>query len=228
MRICVSLSEPSLQKSLVKAKQLATVADVIEVRLDLLAEKAVTPFLHALQTPLLFTNRPEWEGGNFRGTEQQRLAPLLEAAENGAAYIDLEIRAVEHSWTTLLKACANTPTMIISSWHDFKTTPDEQELVAILGKMRDSGAHIGKIITTAQTSHDVLTILRLLEKAREMQFPFIAFAMGEAGKISRVTVPAWDGYMTYCSADHGEQTAPGQITITEMKEIYRIVYGGRQ
>lgn len=224
MRICVCLGMSDLEESLVRAKQLKGKADVIEVRLDLLSEPAVTPFLHGLQTPLLFTNRPEWEGGKFHGEERQRLAPMLEAARNGADYIDLEIRAAGDSWKTMLEVCADTKTKLISSWHDFKETPGLQELIALVQKMKDSGANIGKIVTTAQCSHDVLTLFQLLEGAQEMDFPLIAFAMGDIGKISRVAAPALHGYMTYCSADQGEGTAPGQITISEMQDIFRIVY----
>lgn len=225
MRICVSLGEPGLSDALEWARKLAIQADVIEVRLDLLDEMAVDPFLKAIETPLLFTNRPEWEGGKYLGEEKDRLAPLLKAAQNGASYIDLELRAEQGSWSTLLDACSDTSTRIISSWHDFKTTASETELRTILQKMRDSGAQIGKIVTTAHSYRDVLKILRLLDISAEMDFPLIAFAMGEAGKISRAASPVLGGYMTYCSTDHGEQTAPGQIKITDMKEIYRILYG---
>jgi len=225
MRICVSLGEKSLQEALEKAQRLAIQADVIEVRLDLLDEMAIDPFLKEIETPLLFTNRPEWEGGKYHGEEKDRLAPLLEAAQNGASYIDLELRAEQHSWSTLLEACADTSTRIIASWHDFKATASETVLTTILQQMRDSGAHIGKIVTTAHGYRDVLSILHLLAVSAEMDFPLIAFAMGEAGKISRAASPVLGGYMTYCSADHGQQTAPGQIKISDMREIYRILYG---
>lgn len=225
-RICVSLGYPNLQNSLEEARKLATVADVIEVRLDLLDEIIIAPFLAAIQTPLLFTNRPEWEGGRYHGEEEHRLAPLLEAAENEVSYIDLELRAPKSSWSTLLEVCSGTSTRIISSWHDFQATPSSADLAVTLQKMQDSGAHIGKIVTTAHTGRDALRTLNLLDTAAEIDFPLIAFAMGEHGKISRAASPALGGYMTYCATDHGAQTAPGQIKIGDIKDIYRILGDG--
>ncbi len=225
MRICASLGEPSLQESLEKARELATMADVIEVRLDLLDEMAIAPFLNEIPTPLLFTNRPEWEGGRYYGEEEHRLVPLLEAVENGASYIDLELRAPKSSWSTLVDVCSDTSTRIISSWHDFQATPSNAELMATLQKMQGSGAHIGKIVTTAHTGRDALRTLHLLDMAAEMDFPLITFAMGELGKISWAATPALGGYMTYCAADSGRHTAPGQIKISDIKNIYRLLYG---
>lgn len=56
----------SLPKSLSLVAQECSQADVIEIRLDGLDDKRPDPFLRATKTPLLFTNRADWEGGFFR------------------------------------------------------------------------------------------------------------------------------------------------------------------
>ena len=83
--ICLSIAEPNLDDALAAAQSFAEKADVIEVRLDLLDQPAVKPFVDAIKTPLLFTNRPKWEGGNWQGTEEDRIALLVEAIVKGAA-----------------------------------------------------------------------------------------------------------------------------------------------
>ena len=47
-----------------------------------------------------------------------------------------------------------------------------------------------------------------------------AFAMGEAGKLSRILSPLCGGYFTYASLETGKEAAPGQISVQEIREIY--------
>jgi 3-dehydroquinate dehydratase/shikimate dehydrogenase len=46
--------------------------------------------------------------------------------------------------------------------------------------------------------------------------------MGEAGKWTRILGPAHGAFMTYASLDLGSETAPGQITATDMADVYRV------
>ena len=92
-KICVSIAVGDTDSALTMARKAADNADVLEIRLDTLAEPTIEPFLKELQVPLLFTCRPEWEGGEFSGSEKDRVALLSEAIKNGAAYIDIRKRA---------------------------------------------------------------------------------------------------------------------------------------
>ncbi len=222
-RICVSIGRSSLDDALAAADSMASVADVLEIRLDCLTTPAVSPFMNALSTPLLFTNRPQWEGGNFNGDEEQRLAALLEAVREGAAYVDLELLAPDESHRQMVQALEKTESRLIISWHNFENTPTRQELVGRMAMMQDKGADIGKIITTAHSHQDVLRVLQLLEVAEELGFPLIAFCMGRPGVISRVATTDLGGYMTYCAVNSGEATAPGQLSVARLRDIYSLM-----
>jgi 3-dehydroquinate dehydratase I len=203
----------------------ASQADVIEIRLDYLREMHIAPFLAAIKTPLLFTNRPDWEGGRFTGDEDARLAPLLEAVEQEAAYVDLELMAPAQSLKRLQTGIEHASTRLILSWHNFKQTPERPELVAKLQAMQENGAHIGKIVTMASDFRDVLRVLQLQEDAVRMHFPLIAFCMGPPGVISRLATLELGGFMTYCSADDGQATAPGQLSVAALREIVERMRG---
>jgi len=86
-RVCVSIAPETVEAGVAAAEKISPLADVIEIRLDYLRECAVAPFLVQLSKPLLFTNRPTWEGGRFTDDEQARIAPLLEAVRLGAHYV---------------------------------------------------------------------------------------------------------------------------------------------
>jgi 3-dehydroquinate dehydratase type I len=72
---------------------------------------------------------------------------------------------------------------------------------------------------------DNLEVLRLIPYARQKGVKVIAFCMGEKGKISRIVAPLLGSYLTYAAWSKGKEAAPGQMTIKEMMEIFRIVKG---
>lgn len=222
-RICVSIGRETIDDALAVADSVAALADVIEIRLDYLALPAVSPFLNIVQTPLLFTNRPVWEGGTFAGDEDERMGALLEAVAENSGYVDLELLAPDDSHQRMRAALQTSSTKLILSWHNFKDTPSREELVGRMALMQDKGADIGKIITTAHSHNDVLRVLQLQEVAEQLGFPLIAFSMGRPGVVSRVATCDLGGYMTYCAVSEEEATAPGQLSVAALREIYALM-----
>ncbi|MCF8055484.1 MAG: type I 3-dehydroquinate dehydratase [Desulfocapsa sp.] len=222
-RICVSIGRETIDDALAVADSVASQADVLEIRLDSLVVPAISPFLNAVSRPLLFTNRPQWEGGNFSGSEDARMGALLEAVAENAGYVDLELLAPDESHQKMRTALQQSRTQLILSRHNFHGTPTREELVGSMALMQDKGADIGKIITTAHSHWDVLRVLQLQEVAQQLDFPLIAFCMGRPGVISRVATCDLGGYMTYCAASANEATAPGQLTVSALREIYSLM-----
>ena len=218
-KICVSVAAPDSQAVLNAVQPVLDIVDVIEVRLDAMDEPDVARCCSLLKKPLLFTNRPGWEGGEFNGFEDDRVSPFFAAIDVQAAYIDFELRADPLLKDQLLQAMQNTPTRMIISWHDFKSTPAEQDLDDIFQQMAASGAHIGKIVTTAHNPADVLRVFSLQEKALAAGFPLSCFAMGTSGRISRLATLYLGGYMTYGAVNEVQATAPGQLSVARLKNL---------
>jgi 3-dehydroquinate dehydratase-1/3-dehydroquinate dehydratase/shikimate dehydrogenase len=217
--LCVSIAAATVDQALALAALAEESADVIEIRLDSLASPAVKPFTEKVHKPLLFTNRPAWEGGSYKGDEEKRLQLLIEAAECGAAFIDVELKTDAQLRRRIIAAARQAETRTIISWHDFKTTASRPALESILQEQYRSGAEIGKIVTMAHDFAEVLRVLDLQVPAREMGFPLIAFCMGRAGMISRVATLELGGFMTYAAPDHGLPTAPGQLPASFLKNF---------
>ncbi len=197
--------------------------DLVEVRLDGMVVPDVRGCLELIGKPLLFTNRPVWEGGGFEGGEEERLEPLLDAVRCGAAFVDLELRADTHLRDRLLAEIGPGQTRLILSWHDFQGTPPADELSGILDRMHSSGAHIGKIVTTARTPADTVRALALLGTAAELRFPLSCFCMGGPGRISRLATLYLGGCMSYVTAAAGRATAPGQLTAAQLHQLRDIL-----
>jgi 3-dehydroquinate dehydratase-1/3-dehydroquinate dehydratase/shikimate dehydrogenase len=227
-RVCVSIATETVEQGVAVARSVGSLADVIEIRLDALQRVEVVPFISQLAKPLLFTNRPIWEGGNFAGEEQARIAPLLEAASQGASYVDLELKAPDSSHQALLEVIDSSSCRLILSWHNFQDTPAQAELVGRLAMIQDKGAHIAKIVTMAHDFHDVLRVLSLQEEAARMDIPLIAFCMGRAGVISRLATVELGGYMTYCAVSDSEATAPGQLSLAVLRRIEGLMGADRE
>lgn len=222
-KICVSVTGADATAVYAEVQPVLEKVDVIEIRLDMMAEPDVARCCGFFRKPLLFTNRPVWEGGAFSSFEDDRIRPLFAAVELQAAYVDFELRADPRLRNKLLESMQSSPTRMILSWHDFKTTPLAEELVGILQQMMDSGAHIGKIVTTAHTPADVLRVLNLQERALAADFPLSCFCMEDAGRISRLATLYLGGYMTYASLTDTLATASGQLSVMRLQKLMSIL-----
>jgi len=68
-------------------------ADLIELRLDSVSDPSVAGALAGRRRPVIVTCRPAWEGGEFKGSEEERKQILADALSLGAEYVDIEWRA---------------------------------------------------------------------------------------------------------------------------------------
>lgn len=186
-------------------------ADTVECRLDFLAKPPTPDQLASLisRSPVdvIATCRPVREGGRFAGDEKKRLEILHSAATSGAAFVDVESDVPRRHWP-------NAP--IILSHHDFEGAPEN--LDAILADMEASDAAVNKIAFTAAGPEDAMRALDLLRQATK---PALALAMGEAGLLSRILARKFGAFGTFAALSKSAQSAPGQPSLEEFKNLYR-------
>lgn len=196
-------------------------ADLIEIRLDYMEKlEGVGKLVEHTSVPLIATNRRHQEGGSRVQDEETRIKNLIEAAESGFRYADIELRAKDVAdVTSKLRDLGVEP---IVSFHDFKSTPSQDELEKIANIQIESGAELCKMVTTANSTEDNLTCLQLLSKISR-RTKLVCFAMGEKGVLSRALSPIFGGYFTYASLESGMETAAGQISISKLKSLYKIL-----
>ena len=207
--IGVSLGVESTAEAEGALREIARSADIAEVRLDFMAEYDLPRLLENRPCPVIVANRPEREGGRFRGSEGERVGPLLEAIELGADYVD-----IEHDATHLIED--RKKTRLLVSYHDFQQVP--ANLVEIYHDLADKGADVVKIVGMARSLLDNVHLLSLLAQAEQ---PTVAIAMGKAGLLSRVLALRYDTcFVTYATLGQGETVAPGQLPITTMRDVY--------
>jgi len=223
--ICVSIAAADTAGAVSAVLPIQQDVNVVEIRLDAMQEANIPELCRRIDRPLLFTNRPAWEGGLSTEQEEKRISLLLEAARHQAALVDLELKTAMPLRERLLDSLSTSQTRLIISHHDFDRTPDSASLSNILQQQVQSGAHIGKIVTMAHDHLDVLRVLHLQCEAQRYNFPLIAFCMGQEGKISRVITLLLGGFMTYAALNEQQATAPGQLSVAELRNSLSILPG---
>src|SRR5258708_9958384 len=76
-------------------------------------------------------------------------------------------------------------------------------------------------MSTATTLADNVTMIKFLAKESNKQ-SLIGMSMREQGIIRRVLGVRAGSVFTFASAGVGEETAPGQVTAQELRNVYRI------
>eukprot|EP00177_Eucheuma_denticulatum_P006664 GFKZ01012127.1.p1 GENE.GFKZ01012127.1~~GFKZ01012127.1.p1 ORF type:complete len:574 (+),score=97.67 GFKZ01012127.1:272-1993(+) len=226
--LCVSLTASNLT-SLRSQLSAATAAgaQIAELRLDLLEpETDWKSLLPQSPLPLIVTNRAQWEGGNSTLDEPQRLSMLIDAIEAGVSHIDVEMKAADEFWKHLEnRGIRLSSTKLILSHHNFDRPLSAEEIRATISSMKSKGADVAKIAMMAKSALDNCTVFRELQKA---DMPTIVLAMGDLGKPSRILAGKFGAYLTFASVEQGKGSAPGQVDIKSMVDVYRFGEIGRE
>lgn len=231
--------DPPLEEQVAAAVRAG--AELIELRADCIRDDdAVEALLrrpHAV--PFILTVRSANEGGSWAGGESERLALLQRLGQCGPEYIDVELAAWQRSAELRRKvatlcerrdepterrsdhessAAADRHDALILSHHDFGRTPPE--LREVFDRLEASPAGAIKGVFAAADALDSCRVLAELRR-RAGRREVIALAMGEVGLATRVLAKKFDALLTFATLERGGESAPGQPTIVELREIYR-------
>jgi 3-dehydroquinate dehydratase/shikimate dehydrogenase len=215
-RICVTLPAEGSSALIERMASLTPLADMFEVRADLVRDIAPLAILRARTLPLLFTCRSRSEGGAMDDADPRRPRLLLEAIRRGFDYVDIEHRS---GLTDLMGAKAGKG--LVVSFHDFEGTPSG--LDDLYAAMVKQGADVVKI---AVTPHSIADVARLLMLAARVQKtgprPLVPIAMGPLGQITRILAGRDGAPFTFACADAHSKVSPGQIEASLMSDLYRV------
>ncbi len=223
----IAARTPEQAHEQVRAAQAAG-ADLLELRVDYL-EHLTTELVTSLiteikasggKTPLIVTCRDKQQGGALDYPGRLRVDVLVAALKAGAEFIDFEydnFHLTDNQGRLRLALSQSRKGRLILSAHNFETRFEN------IGKLYRtiSNACLGaipKLIYTANHINDCFDALDLLHQTSAER---IILCMGEAGLISRILVRKLGGFVTFASLDDENATAPGQLTIKQLKTLYR-------
>ena len=190
----------------------------LELRLDYLrGSKEREAFLLWLRRErpravLIATCRRHEGGGLFRGSREEQIEILAQAARSGCGWCDVEIETAKRMGRRELARELFTARVVVS-YHDFRGTP--RNLKEIVRRLERAGGHAIKI---AAQCHSVSDSARICELARTRR-DVVAIPMGEFGFAGRVLSLRMGSALAYAAVE--QATAPGQLSLGAMTDLYR-------
>jgi 3-dehydroquinate dehydratase/shikimate dehydrogenase len=220
-RICAVITEETIEAARAAMNRASSAADLIELRLDYLCDfdfanpENLRALLRDKSLPVIITCRAVSEGGRQFIEDGARLRLLVEGARQLADYCDIEA-------TYYAEAAKLSPDLsrLIVSYHNFAETP--ADIDAIYNRITQHDAAIHKIAVRANSVADSLAIFRLLDRAQTERRKLIALSMQGSGLITRVLGPTAGSFLTYASIEQGRESAPGQLTCEQLRNLYRV------
>jgi 3-dehydroquinate dehydratase/shikimate dehydrogenase len=202
--VCVAVTGRTMEE-LRRARDTAEGADIVELRLDTVDRPDAAGALEGRTRAVIVTCRAAWEGGFFRGGEEERRRILEQALAAGAEFVDIEAGA-DFADAIVRERRGRG---VVLSWHDFEGVPSDLSSRAAV--MRTRGAEVVKIAVTATRLSDTLRVMQLA-KDMEDDANHVLLAMGASGTPTRVLAARLRNRWTYA----GDRVAPGQISVARL------------
>ena len=224
-RVCVPICETEVRALTTAIKRAAEIGNFIEVRLDCVNERDLTPAIETLRQllpeqirPTIITFRPQEQGGLRALTLAERLQFWREHGLGLPAHLfDLEFDLAEEF---LRKGESVDWSRVICSTHAFSGgVADVKDLYERVAR---TPAQFLKVSVMLNDAVDNLEIFKLLDRAASEGRKLIAIGMGDAGVPSRILGPSRGSWLTFGSLDCDSSTGPGQLTASELRDTYQI------
>jgi 3-dehydroquinate dehydratase/shikimate dehydrogenase len=226
-KLCLCLTAKTLKRNLEILEKYRKHIDMAELRVDCLDPDErflIRRFPEHVGMPVILTIRRDVDGGFFKGGEGARVhifARGLAYAEadrrRNFAYLDIE---EDLNVPSLEEAARTFGTRIIRSYHNMKGAVSD--LSTMVNSIRRSGDEIVKVAIKANSTKDVLDLLRAGKECAGQEK--ILIAMGHYGIYSRILAEQFGSCLSYTTTltePDSPRGAPGQIDVLEMADALR-------
>jgi 3-dehydroquinate dehydratase/shikimate dehydrogenase len=206
--VCATVAGRTIEELRARRDLVESSADLVELRLDDLETIDVQGALAGRKRPVILTCRPKWEGGWFRGSEEERKRILAQAIASDADYVDIECRA---DFEDLVLARGGIG--IVLSMHQFDGVPND--LRARVSAMSSMGAEIVKIAVRVDRLSDTMKLRELHRQVPGQKL--VVIGMGPKGAATRILACHFGSVWMYAGPDQ----QAGQISLDTLLDTYR-------
>ncbi|MET3633458.1 type I 3-dehydroquinate dehydratase [Streptococcus porcorum] len=222
MRIVV----PVMPRSLDEANQIDVTkfdgVDIIEWRTDVLSKDDILHVAPAIFEKfvgfeIIFTLRTNKEGGNIVLSDDEYISIIKDInALYQPEYIDFEYFSYRNVFDKMLEF----PNLILS-YHNFVETPEN--LMEVFSELTAVSPRVVKIAVMPKNEQDVLDLMNYTRgfKTLNPEQTYVTMSMGKLGQLTRMSGTLTGSDWTFASLD--EASAPGQISLSNMKKIKEIL-----
>ena len=217
-RICGVAAAPTAAEMAAQIRAALRETSTVELRLDWLrsdAERArLLRWVKKHKTSryvFLATCRQTAGGGKFADGFEAEIHWLKQARLAGCKWCDLEIETLRELPRASFRALGLPPCVLLSA-HDFRRTPPLSRVLRLLHR---NNADAVKIAASARTIADSVRLLRTARRTKNL----VAVPMGEVALPARILALREGSALAY--APVATATAPGQVSLSELKHLYR-------
>ncbi|HTS12432.1 MAG TPA: shikimate dehydrogenase [Candidatus Limnocylindrales bacterium] len=219
-KICAVVAAPDAASAWKQLRAALRSVSTVELRLDWLASDAeIDRFLRRLASrklpagaTLIATCRRRAAGGNYRGSIAKQLVHLAEALRAGCSWYDLEIESVRECLPELLDVLIGEGRRLASA-HFFHRMP--RRLDRVVRELGSGASDAIKIAAHCDSLNDGRKLLRIASRRRDS----VVIPMGDVALPLRILALREGSALSYAPVENA--TAPGQVSLDEMKHLYR-------
>ncbi len=209
--ICITIAQESRHLLLADMLNAAAMgADLVEVRLDCLENAPnFVDMLSAKRLPILFSCRRVQDGGQWKGSEEERLMLLRQAIMSKADYVDIEYDVADQ--VRPFPGCKR-----VISYTNVGKMPSA--IGDIYDDMLALKPDVIKLTVRARTPEEAWPLVQILGNPKA---PTVVVGLGRPGLMLAVLGKKIGAPWTEAALERGMEAFPGQPTIRDLIEIYR-------
>jgi 3-dehydroquinate dehydratase/shikimate dehydrogenase len=214
--ICISIANESRRLAMADMVTAAHQGDLLEVRLDRFGKVPdLKELLAARRKPLIMTCRRVRDGGDWQGSEEERLALLRQAIVHKADYVEIELDVADQ-----VRPFPGAKRVI--SYTNLDETPDD--INDLYGQARAKHPDVIKLTTPARTPEEAWPLLQILARS---SVPTVVVGLGKPGVMLTVLGKKIGAPWAYAALGRGLEAYPGQPTVEDLETIYHYRVIGR-
>ncbi|MGO1922682.1 MAG: type I 3-dehydroquinate dehydratase [Jeotgalicoccus sp.] len=232
-KIVVTLSghnDDEIKAEINKAKDSIDDFDIVEIRGDVFDAlnredhgkkvQFIIDSFKPLNKEIIYTYRTAREGGSGSKTTVEYEALLKAVCKSmDIDYIDIEVQSGDKITASVVETARENNVKCLMSHHDFKHTPNTEEILSVINKMEKLGGDIYKVAYFPKDKRDVENMTEAVKTAKtEYGDKVVGISMGELGKSTRTAQGEAASVFTYGFV--ARDAAPGQIHVTELRSIF--------
>lgn len=208
--ICVTIAQESRRLALADMLNASMLgADLLEVRLDTLDNAPnFAEMLSAKRKPLLFSCKRKQDGGQWQGTEEERLMLLRQAVLSKADYVEIELDAADQ--IRPFPGCGR-----VISYTNLTETP--ADIADMVDEIKTKKPDVIKLTCKARTPEEAWPLVQLLPKAT---VPTVVVGLGRPGVMIAILGRKIGAPWTVAALEKGMEAYPGQPTVRDLEEVY--------
>lgn len=208
--ICISVTPESRNFAKVDILNAAAQSDLVELCLDrLIKTPDIGDLISGFETPILVSCRRPEDGGQFKGTDSERIQLLKQAIIAEPAYIELDLE-------TARKVPRFGKTKRVISYTSLKKTLSQVD--DIFDEMAEAKADIIKFTWPTPTLQTAWPLLAAISQKREI--PVVGLGLGAAGITFSLLGIKYGSPWIYAALEKGMEAFEGQPTLAELDEVY--------